>query len=346
VLKPEVKKAVLNPAFLLAYAHYTGKPLENGWFEKELDFDAKDGIEFLTRLYECLKESTVQINFNSDLFTQQLVAFNTLRKTELPEGFQPGVLKLMPQALLGLFSLSDSLLLPDFEYLQANQIPLEDLFLKEAQPTVSPLLEKNLLVPFTLDGSQEQVLRTTRAGKSVVVQGPPGTGKSQVIATLISDAIASGKSVLLVCQKKVALDVVFQRLSTLGIQEHLGMWADYKKDITQVYQQIARHIDRLEETESKNNGLDTVVLERRFTQLCNDLDVLSARFEEWRLALFDETVAGISFLEIGRSNNVYLASEVQPPTTKLFRDFQYQDWSDFLSWMDRHYSLLWESHKP
>jgi hypothetical protein len=94
------------------------------------------------------------------------------------------------------------------------------------------------------------------------------------------------------------------------------------------------------------NCLDTVMLERRFTQLCNDLDVLSARFEEWRLALFDEKIAGISFLEIVRSQNVYLDSEANPPFTKLFGDFQCQDWSDFLSWLDRHYSLLWESHKP
>jgi hypothetical protein len=47
----------------------------------------------------------------------------------------------------------------------------------------------------------------------MVIHGPPGTGKSQTIANVISNLLARKKKVLFVCEKQVALDVVFKRLS-------------------------------------------------------------------------------------------------------------------------------------
>jgi hypothetical protein len=114
-LKPEIKKAFINPAFLLAYAHYSGRPLEHDLFEKEIDLDATDGTSFLTALYNLIQSSGINVNFNSALFEKQLETFDPIRKADVPAGFQPGVLKLQPQAVLGLFTLSDSLLIPDFD---------------------------------------------------------------------------------------------------------------------------------------------------------------------------------------------------------------------------------------
>ncbi|SDH44659.1 AAA domain-containing protein [Desulfosporosinus hippei] len=68
-----------------------------------------------------------------------------------------------------------------------------------------------------LDVSQEEVILSAQYEKGVVVHGPPGTGKSQVIANLVSQALANNKKVLIVCQKRVALDVVYQRLEAVGI---------------------------------------------------------------------------------------------------------------------------------
>ena len=52
---------------------------------------------------------------------------------------------------------------------------------------------------------------------SVVVQGPPGTGKSQVIGNLLGDMLNSNKSVLLCSEKKVALDVIENKLNSKGL---------------------------------------------------------------------------------------------------------------------------------
>jgi len=67
-----------------------------------------------------------------------------------------------------------------------------------------------------LDYSQEKVIEKVNGGGNLVVYGPPGTGKSQTIVNIVADAVCKGKRVLVVSQKRAALDVVYNRLGTLN----------------------------------------------------------------------------------------------------------------------------------
>jgi len=67
-----------------------------------------------------------------------------------------------------------------------------------------------------LDYAQSEVVRKVDENGNMVIYGPPGTGKSQTIVNIITDAICKHKRVLVVSQKKAALDVVFSRLGPLG----------------------------------------------------------------------------------------------------------------------------------
>jgi very-short-patch-repair endonuclease len=75
--------------------------------------------------------------------------------------------------------------------------------------------------PFVLDADpwQAKTIQTLLqyANSHATVDGPPGTGKSQTIANLIASLIAGGKSVLFVCEKRAALDVVKRRLTATGL---------------------------------------------------------------------------------------------------------------------------------
>ena len=62
------------------------------------------------------------------------------------------------------------------------------------------------------DFAQSRVISQISEKGNMVVYGPPGTGKSQTIVNIISDAVLKNKRVLVVSQKKAALDVVFNRL--------------------------------------------------------------------------------------------------------------------------------------
>lgn len=89
--------------------------------------------------------------------------------------------------------------------------PLEDSEVdRTAPPEVSPLV-------LDADSSQRAAIDAALMGKSFVLDGPPGTGKSQTIANMIGALIGSGKTVLFVSEKIVALEVVKERLEQRGL---------------------------------------------------------------------------------------------------------------------------------
>ncbi|HOG17303.1 MAG TPA: DUF3320 domain-containing protein [Syntrophales bacterium] len=71
--------------------------------------------------------------------------------------------------------------------------------------------------PLHADSSQLRAVHAAAEGRTFVLQGPPGTGKSQTIANLIAHCLTVGKRVLLVAQKRAALDVVHKRLTDVGL---------------------------------------------------------------------------------------------------------------------------------
>ena len=60
-----------------------------------------------------------------------------------------------------------------------------------------------------------------RQAPGLRLEGPPGTGKSQTIVNIITDCLGRGESVMLVCEKQVALEVVYKRLRAEGLDRAL-----------------------------------------------------------------------------------------------------------------------------
>lgn len=326
----------INPSFLLAYAFHFKQDIESSLFEKELEIEVGDGLSFLTALYKLLKESNLEIHFNQELFQQKVQPFSSITKETIPSGYQAGMLKLQPNSVLGLFPQSDSVLVSDFEYLEQYQIDLESIF--QRQPSINQtILEKNLLCPLPVDGSQEACIRRVKQGQSLVVQGPPGTGKSQLISNVMADAMASGKSVLLVCQKRVALDVVLARLKEVGVGKFVGLWADFKKDRELIYNQLASQIEGLEDAEMANNKLDTVVLDRQFAFAAQTIEQICQNLEEWKAALYDFQLAGISIKELySRTIKFKLVHFEEKPLVSL----KWDEWEVFSIWLSKHWPSI------
>ncbi len=87
---------------------------------------------------------------------------------------------------------------------------------QKAQKKQSSLLTPSYYSINDLDYAQENALSTIDKENNVVIYGPPGTGKSQTIVNVISDALCKGKRVLVISQKRAALDVVYSRLGKLN----------------------------------------------------------------------------------------------------------------------------------
>ncbi len=92
------------------------------------------------------------------------------------------------------------------------------------------------------DSSQIAVIEESKSGKNMVVEGPPGTGKSQTIVNLISELIANDKTVLFVSEKMAALEVVKDRLDSIGLGEFCLELHSHKSNKKNVLKGLERSI--------------------------------------------------------------------------------------------------------
>ncbi|QDH71649.1 DUF4011 domain-containing protein [Lysobacter alkalisoli] len=88
------------------------------------------------------------------------------------------------------------------------------------------------------DPSQEAAVLAAGSGPGLVIEGPPGTGKSQTIVNIVADAIGNGRSLLLVCQKHAALEVVHKRLVAEGLGDRVVMLNDVNRDREPVIREV------------------------------------------------------------------------------------------------------------
>ena len=95
------------------------------------------------------------------------------------------------------------------------------------------------------DPSQEAAVLEARSGRGLLVEGPPGTGKSQTIVNMVADAIGTGRSLLVVCQKQAALEVVHKRLEAAGLGERIVMVNDVNKDREPVIRAVREQLEAL-----------------------------------------------------------------------------------------------------
>jgi very-short-patch-repair endonuclease len=86
-----------------------------------------------------------------------------------------------------------------------------------ARDELDDLDPAELLCPKDADSSQLAAVLAAVGGRSFVLEGPPGTGKSQTITNLIAQALATGRRVLFVAEKRAALEVVQRRLAEVGL---------------------------------------------------------------------------------------------------------------------------------
>ncbi|WP_258725390.1 DUF4011 domain-containing protein [Cellulomonas sp. NS3] len=85
------------------------------------------------------------------------------------------------------------------------------------EPAAVDLDELAAACPVPADASQLDAVAHAVAGRTFVLEGPPGTGKSQTITNLLTRAVAEGRRVLFVAEKRAALDVVRARLDEVGM---------------------------------------------------------------------------------------------------------------------------------
>lgn len=110
------------------------------------------------------------------------------------------------------------------------------------------------------DSSQYKAIYYAKKGLSFVLQGPPGTGKSQTITNMLGELIAQGKTVLFVCEKRSALEVVYRNLKKCNLENYALPLFDTKLNKKEIVKGIYDNLEsiqnnRLELTDEAKNTI-------------------------------------------------------------------------------------------
>jgi very-short-patch-repair endonuclease len=141
------------------------------------------------------------------------------------------------------------------------------------------------------DSSQDSVILESQSSECVVVRGPPGTGKSQVIVNLITNALAKDQKVLVVCQKRAALDVVYQRLGRVGLSEVAVLLHDARGDRQGAYAALAKRMEGDPPPEDQR-------LEREIAEASSQIDLTIAELNSIVKPMWTEYFGGARLQEL------------------------------------------------
>ena len=226
--------------------------------------------------------------------------FQDYSRSDFPE-FGSGELFIENAAALGLFSLCSNSIQRDFDTLvarkESNDLLLDlisgyddqsDFYaesfagVQEIKDSGKDVPENDLLYINDLNSSQEKVLYMMKNHDELVIQGPPGTGKSQTIASLITEFVNDNKTVLMVSEKRTALDVVYSRLGNLS---RYSLLIDDVGNKQTFYEQVGRMM------ESRNfGGADT----RKIEELNRAIDANIQRLREIAAKIYTPDAKGYS----------------------------------------------------
>ena len=137
--------------------------------------------------------------------------------------------------------------------IEGATIDLEDMEEQTFQPISS----------VETDPSQQSILHSLENTRNILIQGPPGTGKSQSLTAILVNALENKKKIIVVCEKRTALEVLHNSLNEKGLHYQCVLIKDIVKDRRAAVNSVRDRIDnssyrRYRYTHSKEN-LDGII---------------------------------------------------------------------------------------
>lgn len=272
----------LNKALVFAYAQ--AKNIDIQEMDTEFDSLAQSGLRSVDSVLAYLKKFGIRIRPSEQ---KRVKEFGKCGEPSLKDP-----LEIKNICLLARYSLSNSIY-NDYSELEKSRITsdtIDELFdphrlrkKKKTQP------DDRYFYISDLDYAQRNVVKCVAQSGNMVIYGPPGTGKSQTIVNLISDALCKGKRVLVVSQKKAALDVVYNRLANLS--EKAMFIVDPVKERRDFYSKcLLRHEEIM-----KKRVTDYIP---QFDEVSAKLDAEIAKLQEISDTLNSDDGFGISLIDM------------------------------------------------
>ena len=271
-------ESVWNTVFLRAYERYTDVRIPAAFWARNPLADADDLQAVLNALYAAIKTFDLQIDFQSQTHTQHVAPFRDVLAATTKR-FEQGMLKLQPYAVLGVYPQSDAAILADYDTI-GTWTHFPQWQTQDRREIVIDDCPDDEYTCLPVDESQLRALRAVRAGESIALQGPPGTGKSQWIVNLVGDYLMRNKRVLVVSQKRAALEVVYQRLASLNFGPFCYLIHDFREDRRRIYNKLSQFLAHLPDIEQRQQTYQIARARREYetlgAQIRGELDQLGA----------------------------------------------------------------------
>ncbi len=306
----EAEKIHINPALIFAYAQSKRINID----DLELEFDDVSQFKGIGDVIKYLNDAHIKIDW---AHSKNVYAYNRFKEPTERE------LSVRYAAVLGRFPLSNSIY-SDYTLLEKKKLTndaVDELLRtgkkKRKKAKAKKTQEKNHYVIKSLDYAQSSVVKKVDEKGNMVIYGPPGTGKSQTIVNVISDALSKKKRVLVVSQKKAALDVVYNRLGSLNAK---AMYInDECKEKRTFYERcLAAH-----QANMVDGVVDTAAIELEYNTIQQKINREEKNLETIYSVLNDKRPFGLSLAQMYSSSSMIAnGSSEYDVYTKLTEDVE------------------------
>ncbi|TDS14198.1 superfamily I DNA and/or RNA helicase [Maribacter caenipelagi] len=191
----------------------------------------------------------------------------------------------------------DLRLLQKLPHSGSSMEPILKISEPEINSTIEISPENGRYTTMAIDPSQDNAVLKSRSSPGIVIEGPPGTGKSQTIVNIISDCIGRNEKVLVISQKRAAIQVILKRLQAVGLEKRALLITDLSRDRQPIIQGIREQVAHYYSQPNNQRTLDNLVQKRedlgkKIDRIETNLDVLSHQIH-----LVDDT-SGLSYRNI------------------------------------------------
>ncbi len=122
------------------------------------------------------------------------------------------------------------------------------------------------------DPSQEEIINSLHEKEYKLIQGPPGTGKSQSLTAIITNMLENEKKILVVCEKKTALDVIYNNLKKLDLHKFVAIIDDVNRDRKKIIDRVRQVAESNPQDQLRFNEEMYDTRLKLFTKMVNDFN--------------------------------------------------------------------------
>ena len=307
----------LNKVFVLAYAKAHNLNLEDMVLEFDNLLDYK--LKSIEDVVAYLRNHGFSIGYSN---RKGMFDYNRGREPQLGDS-----LEVKHLCVVGRFPLANSIY-NDYAMLERKKLSCEAidelLESRACKPVKKP--DTRIFTINPLDYAQEHAIESLNQNGNMVLYGPPGTGKSQTIVNIITDALCKNKRVLVVSQKKAALDVVYNRLGLLN--NRVVLIPDAEKNKVEFYERVkTAHFDLMADKPIIDYSAQIADVQQKLQKEISNLEMISdVLFTEREYGLCLQQMYANSDI-IGKNSNDYKIYQAMLQDKKLM-SLKYQELSE------------------